>query len=160
MATTHESTLSLLVSDSNRHTCTQTHAHRQAHTHTSKCRATLILSQMNECFRWGFPPGTCGQREWVAISAVVHEGGGLSDLTAERGLLLELWSRPLLLTHAADSKPWVYGRSECGGSLVWKLLYHILHMYRSRLDSRGTSGEGLCTSSVFTDLVHFDWGQW
>lgn len=43
--------------------------------------------------------------ENVAISAAVEEkGGSLPGLTAERGPLLGLWPRPLLLTQGADSK--------------------------------------------------------
>lgn len=63
---------------------------------------------MKECVRRSFSPGSCEQRESVAISAVVkEEGGDLLGLTAEGGLLLGLWPRPLLLTQGADSKPWV-----------------------------------------------------
>lgn len=89
---------------------------------------------MNECFRRRFPPGSWEQSESVAISAAVEEkGGSLPGLTAGRGPLLGLWPRPLLLTQGADSKPSVYGSSECGGSLMWGPLYHT---GRSRLDIR------------------------
>lgn len=89
---------------------------------------------MNECFRRCFPPGSWEQSESVAISAAVEEkGGSLPGLTAGRGPLLGLWPRPLLLTQGADSKPSVYGSSECGGSPMWGPLYHFC---RSRLDRK------------------------
>lgn len=94
-----------------------------------------------------------GEQCYFSCGETVRGGGGcLLGLTTERGLLL--WPRPLLLTQGADSKPWVYGSSECGGSLMWELLCHI---YRSRLDSGGT----ICIwSSVHTDLGHLNLGQW